>query len=147
MKVVLMTDVPNLGPKGKVLTVADGNARNYLLARHLAADATAGAVHEVEAAARAARLRQDRAHAEAEALRERIAGVRLEIAKQVGQGGRLFGSVTAADIARELAGRGIAVDRRRIVLEAPLRNLGEYQVAIRLHPEVTAQVLVEVKPA
>lgn len=148
MKVVLRDDVENLGRKGDVVDVADGYARNFLVPRGLAMKATRGVVAQAEAMRRNRAAREAREH---EAARERaaaLAGVRLEIPARAGEGGKLFGSVTAADIAEAIRARtGVEVDRHRVHLGEPLKELGEAEVVVELHRGVDATVIVAVVAA
>ena len=145
MKIILRADVDRLGNKGDLLDVADGYARNYLLPRGLAFAATTGALAQAESM-REARSRRDAADREsAEALRDRLSSTAVRIPAQSGTDGRLFGSVTAADVADAvIAQLGVELDRKRLHLDEPIRALGVHDVTLRLHPEVEAHVSVEV---
>ena len=145
MKIILRADVDRLGNKGDLLDVADGYARNYLLPRGLAFAATTGALAQAESM-REARNRRDAADREsAEALRDRLSSTAVRIPAQSGTDGRLFGSVTAADVADAvIAQLGVELDRKRLHLDEPIRALGVHDVTLRLHPEVEAHVSVEV---
>ena len=145
MKIILRADVDRLGNKGDLLDVADGYARNYLLPRGLALAATTGALAQAESM-REARSRRDAADREsAEALRDRLSSTAVRIPAQSGTDGRLFGSVTAADVADAvIAQLGVELDRKRLHLDEPIRALGVHDVTLRLHPEVEAHVSVEV---
>jgi large subunit ribosomal protein L9 len=148
MKVVLRNDVESLGHKGDVVDVADGYARNYLVPRGLAIKATKGVVAQSEAMrrSRAAREARDRDAATAQAAG--LAGSRIEISARAGEAGKLFGSVTAADIADALlAQRGVEVDRRKVALDEPVKEIGEVDVVVRLHADVEAQITVAVVAA
>jgi large subunit ribosomal protein L9 len=144
MRVILLDDVAKLGRRGDVREVADGYARNYLLPKKLALPATPGTLRSLEHI----RLQQDakarRLRADAEALRERIEALVFEARRQASEEGRLFGSVTAQDVVEFLATQGVTVERRRVVLEEPIKTLGETTVTVRLHPEVTARLRVRV---
>ncbi|MEX0665602.1 MAG: 50S ribosomal protein L9 [Acidimicrobiia bacterium] len=145
MKIVLREDVDNLGHKGDLLEVADGYARNYLVPRGLALKASKGIVKQAEAMRRSREARDVRDRAGAEEVVVRLAGVRIEIRARAGAGGKLFGSVTSGDIAEEvLAQSGVELDRRKIELSEPLKELGAAEVAVRLHPDVSATLQVEV---
>jgi len=145
VKIILRADVDRLGNKGDLLDVADGYARNYLLPRGLAFAATTGALAQAESM-REARSRRDAADREsAEALRDRLSSTAVRIPAQSGTDGRLFGSVTAADVADAvIAQLGVELDRKRLHLDEPIRALGVHDVTLRLHPEVEAHVSVEV---
>jgi large subunit ribosomal protein L9 len=142
MQVILREDVPTLGKTGDVVKVRDGYARNYLLPRNLAVAATRGNMDKVEhdrrvAAARMAKIRKD-----AGDLAAKISAVTVTIEKQVGAEDRLFGSVTAKEIADAVTAAGVAVDRKKIVLDDSIRALGAYDVPIKLGGDVTATVKV-----
>jgi len=145
VRVILRADVERLGNKGDLLDVADGYARNFLLPRGLALTATAGAVAQAEAM-RAARDRRDAVEREAaEGLRDRLGATVVRIPAQSGTDGRLFGSVTASDVADAIVEQlGVELDRKRLHLEEPIRALGVHDVALRLHADVEAHVSVEV---
>ena len=146
MQVVLLKDVRRLGKAGEVRNVADGYARNYLFPNGLAAPATAGTMRQAqEQAAREAR-REAREQARAESLAEEINGLHLTFKARAGEMGHLYGSITAVDIARELERRtGKSIDRRKILLEEPIRELGTYQVSVRFSSQISAQVHVTVE--
>ena len=145
MKIVLREDVEKLGRKGDICDVADGYARNFLVPRGLAMAATRGTVAQAESMRRNRTARDTREREGAEALAAKLAGARVEVAARAGEGGRLFGSVTNADVAEALLARtGVEIDRRRIALEEPIKELGESEVPIRLHADVEAVVTVVV---
>ncbi len=145
MKVILARDVDNLGRKGDVVTVADGYARNFLVPKGLAMQATKGALRQAELMKRAREEQERRAREEAAAKVSKLAEAPVYIAARAGEGGRLFGSVTASDIARGIEEQlEEIVDRRDVKLDEPIRALGTYPVEVRLHPEVNALVTVEV---
>lgn len=147
MKIILHKEVEKLGVPGDVVEVADGYARNYLLPRGMATRATRGAVRHAESLQRAHRGRVDKARAEAQALAERMAGIALKVRHRVGEEGRLFGSITSADLAEELErASGVSIDRRDIQLEEPIRSVGSHEFRVHLHPEVNATLSVEVEP-
>jgi large subunit ribosomal protein L9 len=133
MEVILREHVENLGQRGDVVKVASGYARNYLLPRKLALTVTDGNRKQIE-----------RERKVAEAVAARLAAVEIVIARRVGGTEALYGSVTSADIAESLAARGFEIERRKIQLADPIKQLGEFQVPIRLHREVTANVKVVV---
>lgn len=144
MRIILREDVPNLGEAGDVVEVKDGFARNYLLPRRLAIRATATTEKALahERKLREDRLRKLRKGADSQA--EQLGRAECVIPVKVGEGDRLYGSVTRLDIQEALAAGGIVLDRRRILLEEPIKHLGDYAVRVRLHPEVTAEVPVRV---
>jgi large subunit ribosomal protein L9 len=144
--VILREDVKSLGKAGELVRVRPGYARNFLLPKGLAYEATEGNKKRIqgEQKARAARLAEEKTGAEAEAAK--LAEATVTIHAKAGEEGKLFGSVTAQDIAAALAAAGKTVDRRRIDLEHPIKALGWHTIAIRLHPEVAAEVRVQVVP-
>jgi large subunit ribosomal protein L9 len=144
MKVILLDDVPKVGRRGEVRDVADGYARNYLIPRKLALIATAGNLNNLEHLKKQQEAKAARIRAGAEALRARIEALVYEARRQASEEGKLFGSVTAQDLAEFLESQGVKVERRRILLEEPIKSLGETTVAVRLHPEVTAHLRVNV---
>lgn len=144
MEVILREHVDNLGRRGDVVKVADGYARNYLLPRKLALLATDGNKKVIERE----RAKFDAKEAEekkvSEAIAGRLATVEIEIARRVGETEALYGSVTTADIAEALHAKGFDLDRRKIVLQEPIKRLGEFEIPIKLHREVTPHVKVRV---
>ncbi len=146
IEVILREDVPSLGRAGELVRVRPGYARNYLLPKGLAFEATEGNRRRIAAETRVREARRQAERVEAEGLAARLASVTLTIASKAGEEGKLFGSVTAQDIADALAAQGFAVDRRRIELEHPIKALGTHTVPVRLHPEVHAEVRVHVVP-
>jgi large subunit ribosomal protein L9 len=144
MEVILKEDVVNLGHRGEVVKVADGYGRNFLLPRKLAMQATQANKAIIEQMKSAAARRSATEKAQAEVLVTKLEPVVLSFTRKSGEAGHLFGSVTSGDIAAELAANGFEVDRRKIVLNEPLKSVGDFTVAIKLHREVTAQVKVKV---
>lgn len=145
MKVVLRADVDHLGQKGDLVDVADGYARNFLVPRGLALRATSGIQKQADAMRRNRDARDLRDREAAQAIADRLDAPTIQIQARAGEGGRLFGSVTSSDVAAAvLAQTGIEVDRRHIAMDEPLKDLGVSDLVIRLHPEVTATLHVEV---
>jgi large subunit ribosomal protein L9 len=145
MRIILQKEVEKLGAPGDIVQVADGYARNYLIPRGFAAPATKGAVRHAERLRSGHEERLRRAKADAEATAARLAKAPLRISAQAGEDGRLFGSITAQDVADELSKTlDEQVDRRRIHLEDPIRSLGAHEVQVHLHPDVDATVTVDV---
>jgi large subunit ribosomal protein L9 len=148
MRVVLRADVANVGLKGDVLDVADGYARNFLVPRGLALKASRGALAQAEAMRRARDAREARDRASAEDIASGLAPRVITIPAKAGAEGRLFGSVTAADLVSAIeAQTGVVVDRRRVHLEEPIKALGVHEVAVRLHSAVELRLSVEVVAA
>jgi large subunit ribosomal protein L9 len=144
MEVILKEDVANLGHRGDVVKVADGYGRNFLLPRKLALQATQANKAVIEQMKAAAARRSATEKAQAEEMVKTLSAVSLSFERKSGENGQLFGSVTSADIAAGLAAKGFEVDRRKVQLSEPLKSVGEYTVAIKLHREVTAHVKVQV---
>jgi large subunit ribosomal protein L9 len=140
---VLSDDIPNLGKSGELVRVRPGYARNYLIPRGLAVGATAGNVKRIEHEKKVAEARAAKLKGEAEQLAAKLASVKISIPCPVGEGDRLYGSVTSRDVEEALAKQGFEVDRRRIVME-PIKNLGTSTVSIRLATNVSATVEVTV---
>jgi len=144
MEVILKEDVANLGHRGDVVKVADGYGRNFLLPRKLALQATEANKAVIEQMKAAAARRSATEKAQAEELLVKLQPVVLSFTRKSGESGQLFGSVTSADIATDLESKGFAVDRRKVQLTEPLKSLGDYTVAVKLHREVTAHIKVQV---
>jgi large subunit ribosomal protein L9 len=145
MKVILREDVENLGRGGEVVEVKDGYGRNFLLPRGLAVAANPRNVRELEhqkqvAAAKAAKMK-----ASAEAVAKRLADTPVTLKRKVGEQDKLYGSVTAMDIAEALATRGLSVDRRSIDLAEPIKTTGDFEVPVKLHHEVVGKARVKVE--
>lgn len=145
MQVILKEDVKNLGKKGDVVKVAEGYGRNFLIPRGLAVEATEGNLKAFRHQQQLEAARQQRQAEEARRLRERLEGYTVVVRARAGEGGRLFGSVTAADVAEALRAAGFPVDKKRVELAEPLKSLGRHPVTIRLHAGVSATVWVEVQ--
>lgn len=144
MKIILKEAVENLGDRGSVVSVKDGYARNYLLPKGLAMRFTPGAQKVLGQERRMYDLRQFKAKEEAQAFAEKITAVELTVAKRAGDQEVLYGSVTPTDIAEMLAAKGIAVEKRKIVLREPIKKLGDYEIQIKLHREVSPSVRLHV---
>jgi large subunit ribosomal protein L9 len=146
MEVILREDVDKVGNRGSVVKVANGYARNYLLPKRLAVPATDANKKIVEQEREAYLRREVKEKGDAEQLGQIMSGVVLTFHQKVGENNQLFGSVTAKDIADALEVQKYHIDRRRVELEAPIRTLGEHQVNLRLHRDVTIPVKVVVEP-
>ena len=144
IEVILREDVNSLGKAGELVRVKPGYARNYLLPHGLAFEATEGNKKRIAAETRAKTVRGQAERAEAERFAATLGGVTLALTGKAGEEGKLFGSITAQDIADALAREGHTVDRRRIELEHPIKTLGPHAVVVRVHPEVHAEVRVSV---
>ena len=147
MKIILQKTVERLGDPGDVADVADGYARNFLIPRGLAVKAEKGTVRHAESLKRAHEARIDALKGEFEALATRIIQTPIVVTAKVGEEGRLFGSVTAADIADAVSAQaGVTLDRRDVHLDEPIRSVGTHEVRVRLHPEVDPVITVDVQP-
>ena len=144
MRVILLDDVSKLGRRGDVREVSDGYARNFLIPKKLALNATQGNLNNLEHIKTQQDAKADRIKSDAEALRERIEALTYEERRQASDEGKLFGSVTSQNNAEFLEQHRIPVERRRIHLDEPIKTLGETMVAIRLHADVSAQLKVNV---
>ncbi len=148
MKLILTQEVTGLGTPGDVVEVKDGYGRNYLMPRGLAIAATRGAEKQIATIRRAREVREVRDLGQAREIKARLEGLSVRLTARTGDGGRLFGSVTAGDIADAVtAAGGPKLDRRRIELGGPIKSTGTHQVSVRIHDEVIARVDVEVVPA
>jgi large subunit ribosomal protein L9 len=145
-KVLLREDVDDLGARGEIVRVRSGYARNYLLPRNLAVQATAGNVKGIESERSALLKKEAKERASAETQSEQMGTLELEFRRKAGEQGLLYGSVTSMDVAEALRERGYEIDRHRIHLREPLKRVGEYTVPVRLHREVTIDLKVRVAP-
>jgi large subunit ribosomal protein L9 len=145
-KVLLREDVDDLGARGEIVRVRAGYARNYLLPRNLAVEATAGNVKGIEAERAALLKKEAKERSTAEAQSQQMGSLVLEFKRKAGEHGALYGSVTSMDIAESLQERGYEIDRHRIHLREPLKRLGDFTVPVRLHREVTIDLQVKVVP-
>jgi large subunit ribosomal protein L9 len=146
MEVILKEDVNKLGHRGDVVKVAEGYGRNFLLPKKLAMEATPANKVVIEQMKQASVRRSAKEKSEAELLVNQLNQVELVFERKVGENDHLFGSVTAGEIAQQLEQKGFTIDRRKLQLEEPLRQLGEFHVPVKLHREVTAHIKVTVKP-
>ena len=146
MKVILREDVPNVGRSGELVNVKPGFGRNYLLPRKLAVLANEANVKQLEHDRAVISARQAKLRGNAEEQAKRINAVSVTIGRKVGEQDKLFGSVTALDIAEALAAKGQKVDRHHIHLTEPIKTVGSHEVEIRLHRDVAAKIKVEVVP-
>jgi large subunit ribosomal protein L9 len=144
MEVILRETVDNLGKRGEIVKVADGYARNYLLPRKLALPATEGNKKHVERERKIVEVRESQEKDQAEAIAARISAVDISIPRRVGETEALYGSVTSADIADYLKAKGFEIDRRKLILPEPIKTLGQHDVPLKLHREVTVPLKVKV---
>jgi large subunit ribosomal protein L9 len=147
VQVILNEDVPNVGQPGEVVKVRAGYARNYLLPRKLAVEANPRNLRAFEHQKRLALTKREALKAQAMTQKEKIEALRLTLTARAGEGGKLFGSVTNLDLEHTLRDHGFAVDRRRILLAEPIKQIGDYRVTVRLQPEVEANLNFSVTAA
>ena len=145
MEVILKEDINKLGHRGDVVKVAEGYGRNYLIPKKLAIEATPGNKAVIEQMKAAAVRKSAKEKGSAEELGKQLDGVTVEFTRKSGEHDQLFGSVTSADIAHALEARGLTIDRRKILLDVPLKTVGEFKVPVKLHREVTITVNAVVK--
>ncbi len=146
MKVILTSDVSALGKSGELKDVTDGYARNFLIPQKLAVPAAGGAYRAWQHDIASREEKRKREREEAEIAAQRIGSTTLTMGVKVGEGGKLYGSITAKDIADALGRRGIVVDRHKVDLDEPLKTLGTYKVAIRVFSGLTPEVTITVEP-
>ncbi|HXM42987.1 MAG TPA: 50S ribosomal protein L9 [Bryobacteraceae bacterium] len=144
MEVILREDIERVGNRGQVVKVADGYARNFLLPKRLAVAATDANRKIVEQERQAHLRREAKQKGEAEDLSKMLSGVTVIISQKAGENDQLFGSVTSKDVADALAQKNFTIDRRKVLMDEPIKQLGEFKVPVRLHKDVTAEVTVQV---
>jgi large subunit ribosomal protein L9 len=144
MEVILREHVDNLGRRGEIVKVADGYARNFLLPRKLALPATDGNRKHVERERKIMETREAEEKGQAEAIAARLGAVDISITRRTGDTDQLYGSVTSADIAEFLKGKGFEIDRRKLILPEPIKTIGEHNVPLKLHREVTVPLVIKV---
>ncbi len=145
MKVVLLEDVKKLGKRNDVVDVSDGYARNFLFKQNLAVEATGGNLNEIKQKQGAKKAREAKELEEAKELAKTIDKKTFVIRKKTGEGGRLYGTLTAMDVAEALAASGYTVDKRNITLKTGLKNVGSTDVHLKLHNEVSCEITVTVE--
>lgn len=145
MQLILLDDVKKLGKKGDVINVAEGYARNFLIPRNLAVEATGGKLKNLEMQKRAVNDQKQKTENKARELGSKIEGLKIIISTRVGEAGKLFGAISNKDIAEALQNNhGLVVDKKKIILKNPIKALGEYPIVIKLHPAVQAQITLNV---
>jgi len=147
MRLILKENFERLGRMGDLVEVADGYARNFLLPKKIGVAATTHNVRELNHVKKLIALRAQREKSAAEGMALKISALSLSIPVQVGEQGRLYGSVTAKDVAESILARGVDVNKRDVLLEKPIKEVGVFMVPVRVHHDVTAQVRIEVVPA
>lgn len=147
MKVILLSDVRKLGQKGEVIQVADGYARNYLLPKGLAVEALPARLKELESQSQRAKTRKEQEEERSERIREKINHQTIIVKARCGEGGKLFGAITSKEISEALKSQfKTEIDRKKIDIKEPIRQLGEYEVRIKIYPQIQADVVVRVEP-
>ncbi|MDR2649600.1 MAG: 50S ribosomal protein L9 [Clostridiales bacterium] len=145
MKVILLQELRGIGKKGQIIETSDGHARNYLIPRKLAIEATAHHINEIDAKRQAEQRRQTSELESAQALGKSLSQAKVRIAVKTGENGRLFGSVTNKEIASVLSAKtGLAIDKKKVILDEPIKTIGEKQVEVKLHAQVSARITVEI---
>jgi large subunit ribosomal protein L9 len=147
MKVILRKDVEKLGKRGEVKNVSDGYARNFLFPKNLVMEVTKPNMKVIEDEKKRETAKHNKLKGESEALAAKIGKITVTVSRQVGEEDKMFGAVTTDDIAEAVKAEGVEIDKRKIVLDEPIRSLGTYEVPIKLHTEVTATVKVWVVKA
>ena len=145
MQIILQEDVEKLGTRGQVVNVAEGYARNFLLPRKLALEASAGNMKRLEKMRATFAKKEATEKGDAQKLAELLAGVSLELTRKAGENDQLFGSVTSADISEALAAKGFNVEKRKIALADQIKVVGEFEIPVKLHREISANVKLSVK--
>ena len=146
MKVILTQDMDSMGLAGEIVEVARGYARNYLIPRKVALEATQDNIKRTEAQRKTVEVKRIKLKEDALKIKERLADVVITISQKAGEEEKLYGSVTGMDIAEQLEKQGIAIDRRKILLDKPIKSLGEFSVSVKLHSHVSAPIKVIVVP-
>lgn len=146
MEVILRQNMDELGLEGDIINVARGYARNYLIPKEIALEATPQNIKGLESQRKKIEIRRLQAKEQAEKVKQEMEGMEVTFLQKVGEEGKLYGSVTSMDIASHLEKQGVVIDRRKILLEKPIKALGEFEVQIRIFPEVTGLVKVVVAP-
>jgi len=144
MKVILKDDVKNLGDMGQIVDVSDGYARNYLVPRGLAAEANIKNIKSLEHQRKIIQEKSRKIKLSAQDFSDKISQLKLTIKAKSGEEGKLFGSVTSMDIAEQLKNEGFDIDKKKISLDEPIKRLGSYSVSVKIHPEISAQLNIEV---
>lgn len=146
MKVVMIKDMDDLGLEGDIVNVANGYARNYLIPKGIVLEASNKNIKMMESKKKKIEIKRLKAKEDAEKVREKLSGVEITITQKVGEEDKLYGSVTSMDIAARLEEQGVTIDRRKINLDKPIKSIGEFEVPIKIYPEVIGSVKVTVLP-
>lgn len=145
MKVILLQDVKGVGKEGQVVEVSDGYGRNFLLKKKLAKESSAANLNEVKLKQGARAEHEKRAYEAAQELSKDLGGKTFTMKMKSGEGGKLYGAVTAADVSDLLKKNGYEIEKKQVVIESPIKNIGTCGVRIKLHPKVSCQINVEVE--
>jgi len=145
MKIILKQDFDELGLAGDIVKVSNGYARNFLIPKDIALEASKQNIKFMETQKKKIEVKRLKAKEDAEKISEKITGTVITVKQKVGEEGKLYGSVTTMDIAEELEKKGIGVDRRKVVLDKPIKNLGDYDIPIKLYPGVTGSIKLVVE--
>jgi len=146
MKIILIQDIDALGLEGETVNVANGYARNYLIPKGFALEASDKNIKLMESQRKKLDIRRIKARDNAEKIKEEMLDMVITVSQKVGEEDKLYGSVTSMDIAAQIEKMGISIDKRKIILDKPIRSLGEFDVPIKLHPEVTGSIKIVVTP-
>jgi large subunit ribosomal protein L9 len=146
MKIILRQDMDELGLEGETVEVAKGYARNYLIPKGIALIANKSNIKLMEMQKKKIEIKRIKQKESAEKINAELTNLTINISQKVGEEDKLYGSVTSMDIAEEMEKKGISIDRRKIVLDKPIKSIGEFDVPIKLHPEVTGTIKVVVSP-
>ncbi len=146
MRVILLKEIEKLGKPGDIVEVSDGYGRNYLIPYGFALEAKKGYVRDLEHKKKMVEIKIQKERRRAQSLAERLSKTVLTIKKKVGEEGKLFGSVTASDIEKALKDMGMEVDRKSIIIDEPIKHVGSYTVKVRVHPEATAELKLNIEP-
>jgi len=146
MEVILRQDLDELGLEGDIVNVAKGYARNYLMPKGLALEASPENINSLELQRKKIEVRRLNAKENAEKVKQQIEEMEITFEHKAGEEGKLYGSVTSMDIASHLESKGIIIDRKKIVLEKPIKELGEFEAKVKIYPEVTGEIKVKIVP-
>ncbi len=144
MKVILKDDIENLGDIGEVVDVANGYARNYLFPRGLAVEANPKSIKQFEHVKRTMAAKIEKVKKEKQSVADKISEIKLSFKAKAGDDGKLFGSITNMDIQKELSAQGVDIDRKKIIINEPIKRTGEYDIQIKLHSDIIANVKTEI---
>jgi large subunit ribosomal protein L9 len=144
MKVILKDDIENLGDIGEVVDVANGYARNYLFPRSLAVEANPKNIKQIEHVKRTMAAKIEKVKKEKQSVADKISEIKLSFKAKAGEDGKLFGSITNMDIQKELSVQGVDIDKKKIVINEPIKRTGEYDIQIKLHSDIIANVTAEI---